>query len=259
MRFVFDGRLSDSRFVEMIWRTRSEGSGSFTSTAASHWEIVVTKQKNVTTVSLRGPETKASPAPIPEDAEFFGIVFKHGAFMPHLPVNNLVDGAVHLPAGVRKSFWLHGSTWELPDYENADTFVDRLVRQGLLVHDGIVDDVLRGHPPTLSIRSVRRRFLRATGLTYGTLFQIERAHRAATLLEQGVSILDTVEQAGYFDQSHLSRALRRFIGQTPAQILRNKEVGAGSVPFVQDPAFLLGYDSDVGDHKANQQQIRSTP
>jgi hypothetical protein len=220
MSFVFDGRLSDSRFVEMIWRTRSEGGGSFTSTAASHWEMVVTRQKDGTIVSLRGPETTASLAPIPEDAEFFGIVFKHGTFMPHLPVSHLVDGAVHLPVGVGRSFWLHGSTWELPDYENADTFVDRLVRQGLLVHDGLVDDVLRGHPPALSIRSVRRRFLRATGLTQGTLFQIERARRAATLLEQGVSILDTVEQAGYFDQSHLTRSLKRFIGQTPAQILR---------------------------------------
>ncbi len=127
MSFVFDGRLSDSRFVEMIWRTRSEGGGSFTSTAASHWEMVVTKQKDGTIVSLRGPETTASLAPIPEDAEFFGIVFKHGTFMPHLPVSHLVDGAVHLPVGVGRSFWLHGSTWELPDYENADTFVDRLV------------------------------------------------------------------------------------------------------------------------------------
>jgi hypothetical protein len=220
MSFVFEERPSDSRFVERIWRTQSVGGGSFTSTAVSHWEMVVTKQKDVTTVTVRGPETKASLTPIPEDAEFFGIVFKHGTFMPHLPVSNLVDGAVHLPVGVRRSFWLDGSAWELPDYNNADTFVARLARQGLLVHDNVVDAVLRGDPPALSIRSVRRRFLRATGLTHGTLFQIERAHRATALLERGVSTLDTVEQAGYFDQSHLTRSLKRFIGQTPAQILR---------------------------------------
>jgi AraC-like DNA-binding protein len=40
------------------------------------------------------------------------------------------------------------------------------------------------------------------------------------LLEQGVSILDTVEQAGYFDQPHLTRSLKRYVGYTPAQILR---------------------------------------
>ncbi len=40
-----------------------------------------------------------------------------------------------------------------------------------------------------------------------------------TLLQQGVSIVDTVDQAGYADQPHLTRSLKRFIGQTPAQLL----------------------------------------
>jgi AraC-like DNA-binding protein len=43
---------------------------------------------------------------------------------------------------------------------------------------------------------------------------------ATHLLQQGVSILDTVEQAGYFDQPHLTRSLKYLIGQTPAQILQ---------------------------------------
>src|SRR5579859_5293941 len=50
--------------------------------------------------------------------------------------------------------------------------------------------------------------------------QIERARYATCLLQQGVSILDTVEQAGYFDQPHLTRSLKHYIGQTPAQILQ---------------------------------------
>jgi methylphosphotriester-DNA--protein-cysteine methyltransferase len=65
---------------------------------------------------------------------------------------------------------------------------------------------------------VQRRFLRATGLTHGAVSQIERAHRAVALLRQGVSILDTVERAGYADQPHLTRSLKRLIGQTPAQL-----------------------------------------
>jgi len=39
-----------------------------------------------------------------------------------------------------------------------------------------------------------------------------------TLLRQGASIPDTVYEAGYFDQPHLTRALIRFTGQTAAQI-----------------------------------------
>jgi AraC-like DNA-binding protein len=48
--------------------------------------------------------------------------------------------------------------------------------------------------------------------------QIRRAWQATALLEQGCSILDTAYQLGYFDQSHLTNSLRRYMGQTPAQI-----------------------------------------
>jgi AraC-like DNA-binding protein len=48
--------------------------------------------------------------------------------------------------------------------------------------------------------------------------QIERAHAAADLLRGGVPLLDVVDQAGYFDQPHMTRSLKRFLGQTPVQI-----------------------------------------
>ena len=50
--------------------------------------------------------------------------------------------------------------------------------------------------------------------------QMKRAQHAQALLQQGVSILDTVDEAGYFDQPHLTRSLKQFIGYTPAQIIR---------------------------------------
>ena len=98
-------------------------------------------------------------------------------------------------------------------------FVNRLVREGLLVHDPVIDVALREQPQIMSRRTVQRRFLRATGLTYNGVFQIQRARYATSLLKRGVSILDTVEQAGYADQPHMTRALKHFMGQTPAQII----------------------------------------
>jgi hypothetical protein len=84
--FTFDGRLSDSPLVEMIWRTHSERTGSFISQAASRWEMVVMKHQGKTILTVRGPETRATIADVHlVDAEFFGIVFRPGAFMPHLP------------------------------------------------------------------------------------------------------------------------------------------------------------------------------
>jgi methylphosphotriester-DNA--protein-cysteine methyltransferase len=63
-------------------------------------------------------------------------------------------------------------------------------------------------------------------MTHSYIQQIERARRALVLLQQGASILDTVHDTGYFDQSHLTRALKHLVGQTPAQILRANQPSA---------------------------------
>ena len=224
MLFRFEERLSDSPFVERIWRAQSERTGDFLSVAASWWEMVVSKYQGETTITVRGPETKVTPMQVTLlGGEFLGIIFKHGAFMPHFPIGDLVDGDVNLPDASSQAFWLNGSARQFPNYENADTFVQRLVRDHLLVCDPIIEPVLRGEPQELSPRSIQRRFVRATGLTQGSIRKIERARQATMLLQQGVSILDTVEQAGYSDQAHLTRALKYLIGKTPAQIIHKSE------------------------------------
>jgi len=219
---IFDeDRVSDSPFVERVWRCHSEGADPFLSIAASHCELVVSRFEGKITVTVRGPETKARPmGDCPGGGEWFGIILKLGTFLPLLPTGTLVDGEVNLPVISRNSFWLFGSAWQLPDYDHAETFVDWLVRKDQLVRDPVVEDALQGQPQGRDLRTIQRRFLRATGLTQNTARQIERARYATYLLQQGVSILDTVEQAGYFDQPHLTRVLKCLIGQTPAQILQ---------------------------------------
>ncbi|QPC84477.1 AraC family transcriptional regulator [Phototrophicus methaneseepsis] len=218
MDFVFDGRLSDSSLVDFIWSTQSNGGGSFMSSASSNMEMVFTRQKGFVTVSLRGPETRATLAPVPEDAAFLGIVFKLGTFMPHVPAKHLVDGGIHLPEPTNQSFYLQGSAWQLPDFNNADVFVERLIHQGILSYEPLIEVALRGQQPLLSARSIQRRFRQVTGVTQGKLYQIRRAQYALELLQQDVSILDTVEKAGYYDQAHLTRSLKHFAGQTPAHV-----------------------------------------
>ena len=236
MIFTFDERPSDSPFVERIWCAQSERAGDFLSVAASHWEMVVSKYHGQTIMTVRGPETKATPMHVNlVGSEFYGIIFKYGVFMPQLPINDLVDGDVDLPDASSKSFWLNGVAWQFPNYENADAFVGRLVREGTLVCDPVVESARRGEPLELSTRSVQRRFLQATGLTHGSIRQIERARRATMLLQGGVSILDTVEQAGYSDQAHLTRTLKHLIGKTPAQIINKSEPEQLSLLFKTEP------------------------
>jgi hypothetical protein len=220
MKLNFEERLSDSPFVERIWRTQSRSGGSFISLALSHWQMCVWERNGKTNVTLRGPETKATRVECPADTEFFGIIFKLGTVMAPLPASTLVDADLNLPDANSQSFWLNGSSWQFPNYENADTFIDRLVREGLLVQETVVATALQDQPQPLSSRSVERRFLQVTGITQGAIRQIERARYATTLLQQGVPILDVVDLAGYTDQSYLTNSLKRFIGQTPAQLTR---------------------------------------
>lgn len=219
MSLTFDERLSDSPFVERIWRAHSEDNVPFLSVAASHWEMVVSKYQDQTTFTVRGPETKVTPHECPAGGEWIGIRFKLGTIMPHLPASHLVDGDVNLPGATSQAFWLQSSAWQFPDFENADTFVDWLVRDGLLMREPVVEAVVQHHTNNFSTRTIQRYFLRTTGLTYSTIRQIERARYATTRLQQGIPIADVVAEAGYHDQPHLNRSLQQFIGQTPTQIM----------------------------------------
>ena len=220
MDLTCDVRLSNSPFVERIWRSKSEGIASpFISIASSRWEMVVRKHAGRITLTVRGPETRPSPALGVDDAEFVGILFKPGAFLPSLPPKIVMDRAdLELPQATARSFSLHSSAWQFPDFENADTFVDRLAHDGSLVYDPLVGDAFSVGSADVSLRTLQRRFLQATGLTRAAMLQIDRARYAVSLLKQGTSILDVVDQAGYFDQPHLTRSLKHFIGLTPAQI-----------------------------------------
>ena len=224
--FKIEEHASDSAFVDRIWYAQTESTGAFFSQAAIRCELVVIKYNGKTTVVLRGPETKATTLPVRWiGAEFFGITFKTGTFIPTLPPKTLLNGKdITLSHTSNQTFWLDSSTWQIPDHENADTFVDRLVRENILVSDPVVEAVLQGHEPDMSTRSIQYRFLQATGLTQKTIEQIQRAHQAAHLLEQGMSIVDAVHAVGYYDQSHMTNSLKRFLGETPAQIQTTEDL-----------------------------------
>jgi len=219
MSIIYEERLSDSPYVETIMHGQTVSDGSTIRPAECHWHMVIVRHSGSVHPLLVGPWTTAGVASWGEGAEILWIKFKLGSFIPHLPPRNLRDMETTLPEAAGNSFWLKGSAWPFPDYHNVETFVDRLVRDEVLVCDPVVDAVLQDQPPELSSRTVRHRFLRATGLTQSHIHQAERAQRAVTLLEQGVSILDTVHEVGYFDQPHLTRSLKQFIGYSPAQIV----------------------------------------
>jgi AraC-like DNA-binding protein len=221
MFLVIEERASDQSCVEQVWTAHNTRADEFLSVAAATCELVVSRFRGRTFMTVRGPETRMTPIDCPAEGQWLGIRFKVGTFLPRFPPLTIRDRRdVTLPDASTRSFWLAGSAWEYPTFENADTFVTRLLAKDMVRRDPTIEAVLRGESATVSLRSAQRHFLRATGLTHTTCRQIERARHAATLLREGVRIVDVAHLAGYFDQPHLTRSLKLLIGQTPLEIAR---------------------------------------
>ncbi len=219
----FEHRLSDSPYLERVWRSHSSSGGSFYSMAEPNLELVVAKLGGTTQVILRGPVTRASMVDCPAEGAWLGLRFRLGIHLPRLPTAALLDHqSVVLPRAADGRFWLGGRWWQPPTFENAETFAARLAGSGVIARDGLIEVVLNGGGADIGLRSVQRRFLQFTGLTRDAFRQIERARHAASLLQDGVGILDVVDQAGYFDQPHLNRALKRLVGPTPGDLARGQ-------------------------------------
>jgi AraC-like DNA-binding protein len=220
---TFTDRPSTSPFIDRVWHSHSHRAGTFTSVAASHCELVVTRHRGHVRLTVRGPETRPTPADCPADAEWIGIRLSIGTWLPRYPAATVRDRQdADLPDAARRGFRLDNTVWEYPSFDNAAALVARLVRAGLLVRDPAVSAALAGDPQALSRRSAQRHFRLATGLTHRAYRQVQRAGYATRLLQDGAGIGETVHSAGYYDQAHLTRSLTRLIGQTPARIQRHE-------------------------------------
>lgn len=218
MAHLLDSRPSDSPYIERVWHSHSSGADTLIGIAANEWLFVTWMQQEKAYFSLQGPQTQAICAPFPQDAEFVGIMFKAGTFMPHLPVSDFIGQEVSLPYASCRSFWLHSGVWETPTYDNAEHFVARLVRERVIVQDPLIADILQGATSDLSPRTIQRRFRQTTGLNQRTMQQIIRARQAAIMLQEGQAIIHVANELGYYDQAHFTHAIRYYLGQTPLQL-----------------------------------------
>ncbi|HEY2443216.1 MAG TPA: AraC family transcriptional regulator [Streptosporangiaceae bacterium] len=205
-----------------VWAAECDSPADFSSMASVNPGIGFVRIGGTTTVHLRGPATKASTLSCSRDAEYFGADFRLGAYLPMFPpagLANLQDAMLPvLPDG---RILLEGRAWEMPTPQNLDVFIGRLERAGLLCFDPLIDELRHGGAAGgMPERTVQSRFVRAVGLSHRKLQVIERARHAARLLRAGAGIAEVVFGAGYYDQPHLTRALRQLIGHTPGELMR---------------------------------------
>jgi hypothetical protein len=202
-----------------------------TSVAGARWGLVFWEQAGRAYADITGPETRTGAAAVPEGARFTGIEFAVGTALRAVPTSALVDSGIGLPDTTRRTFRLDGVRWETPGPDDAEALVARLIQAGIVIRDPLVADVLRGHRPAVSGRTVERRFRAATGLTRGAVRQIERARTAAELLAAGDPAADVVAKLDYFDEPHLARALRSYVGRTVRQL---REGAGGAIALDLD-------------------------
>lgn len=218
MGLQFWTRASDSPWIDSIWTCRSEWVAEMTSVATETWGLVFWEQQGRSFATVTGPESRTGTAPVPEDATFVGIQFAVGTSLRGVPGPALLDRGILLPDASRRSFRLDGARWPTPGPDDAEALVERLIRRGVIERDPLVAEVLRGGRPAVTERTLERRFRTATGLRRGAVRQIERARTAASLLGGGEPASEVVDKLGYYDEPHLARALRAYVGRTAGQL-----------------------------------------
>ncbi len=218
MALEIDVRPSDAPLIDCVWRARSSGASVLNSVASSHWHLVVSEISGQVGVSVHGPESRPVAVDLPVGGRWVGIRFRLGVMLQDVPIPNLVDGGMVLPPASRRSFWWKGGTWERPTYENAEGLVARLTREGLIGREPLIDDALPGGAGAVSLRTLQRRFYLATGQPRRAVRQIEQARRAAVRLRDGATPAQVTHELGYYDQPHLTRSTRRYLGRTPAEL-----------------------------------------
>lgn len=210
-------RRADSPFVQAITNWVIGNNNQSIATPDGCWDLVVLKQGGKTNILLTGQTTRAVSLPFTAGDEIMTISFKASAYLAGVPAADLLDRGVLLPT-TNRSFQLASDTFEIPTFDNAEGFITSLMRKEQIYQDEVVEQALKHDAPAYSLRSIQRRFLRATGLTHNYFRQIQRAREAATLLQNGVPAVDVAFQTGYADQPHLSRSLKRILGRTPTEI-----------------------------------------
>jgi AraC-like DNA-binding protein len=188
---------------------------------------------------VAGPDTSWRMAQMPPGSMIMGIRFRPGgaagALFGDMPVSEARDGQPFLA-----DLWGDRPVRELTERVAAADSPAAVLQAAVVARLSHVDDVDPvvtaavplfdvPRPPAvadvadrfgLSDRQFRRRFVSAVGYGPATLVGVLRMRRAMRLFESSARPADVAAVAGYADQPHMTRELRRLAGVTPGQLRR---------------------------------------
>lgn len=219
MSQIHQSRTSDHPYIDRVWYSQNLTDGVYLATPDGSWDLIVgADQKGKKSMMLTGQATE--PAYIPYQANTSAVVisFAPGVFLPSMTAQLLVDRAIMLPTVDDDHFQLADHTFAFPAFDNAEELVEQMITAGILQHDALVTSHTTAQPKAASKRAVQRHFVQTTGLTPHQLKQIQRAQEAVRLLKDGKKPSDAAADAGYTDQPHLSKSLKKIMHRKPSDV-----------------------------------------
>ena len=185
--------------------------------AEPRWHLVIVDGPGSDRVLLAGPKSTAGSFVHPGDVTGIWVQMRLGVYLPGMRMGDLVDAEIPLAERGRRTFDLLGSSLEIPTGENVEVMVHQLVRDDVLAFDPLVAKVLAGKPTGTAERTVRHRMRLVTGQPRQRIGQVEKAKNGAALIGAGMPLAAAAANAGYTDQPHMTRAMKRWLGITPGQ------------------------------------------
>ncbi|MBS1687549.1 MAG: AraC family transcriptional regulator [Bacteroidetes bacterium] len=128
---------------------------------------------------------------------------------------------------------LHEVSTDVQKIEIVENFLVRLLanrEQDIPVHlaiqciknsKGLVDIKQLANSVFLSLDAFEKRFRRITGTTPKHFSSIVKFRNAVTLYQTSQNMMHAAHGAGYFDQSHFIRNVKRFTGQAPVDFFNS--------------------------------------
>lgn len=212
-------RSSDSPYIDTIWATQNISDGIYSATPDGSWDIIVLIQPDGSrSVMLAGQATEPVDVPYNGGTSSVVISFAAGAFLPAYPGKKMLNLTELLPCPDADHFSLAGHVFAIPTFETAEALVRTMVEQGVLRMDAVVAAILSGDTKALSDRVKQRHFLAVTGLTRKSLEQIHRAQEAVRQLQAGKKPIDVAADAGFSDQAHLAKSLKKIMHKNPSNV-----------------------------------------
>lgn len=218
-----ESRPSDSPHILGVTRREYKGDTDVTVPDCC-WDILVIKYKGQTEVVLTGTITHPILLNFPPGTEVMNITFQPNTFLTDFSARRILNQGVSLPSAGKNKVRLGNDIIEIPDFENAEAFVQKLQQIDALKSDKVVDIILSGNQFAASERSLQRHFMETTGLTMKFVQQVQRAQIAVDLLKQGKRIADVAHTLGFTDQAHMTKSLKGIMGVTPAIVQEKAEL-----------------------------------